>query len=464
MPSSFRFRLLLLAAAMFLLVVVVALLAHLTWSQSVAVRAQFRMVHDESLQLSEHIRGAVQSLDTNLLQYKIGHDPRDWRDFNNEAADLQHWLDQQRAALRTPRETLMLATIVAELKAYLADARVFAAADETLPPGGTVSAQLAALDQRSEKLLGLGFDLAEAHSATLDSVLARTDRAVARIEWSTFIALALLLAAGSGTAWVVFRDSILPLQRQLHDSRLQLQRQEKLASLGVLSAGIAHEIRNPLTALKARLFTLRKAISAFASGETLIAAGSSAAEDVGVINSEVDRLERIVREILRFARPPEPDLAAVDPIALLRRVRDLIAPQWTAAGVRLELDETPTPALEGDADQLEQALINLVQNAAEAMPGGGVVRLRAFAGGHLPSIPGARRRAAVTLEVADNGSGIAPDVQPRLFDPFFTTKSNGTGLGLALTARILEKNGGRISFETAPGRGTTFTLVLPAMH
>lgn len=444
MTHTFRFRLLVLGAALLALIAFVALLAHFTWAEAVAVRGHVRAVESESVRLAEHLRGAVQSLDTNLLRYRLGRDPGDWRDFDTESAELRDWLGQQLSSPRTARETGLLHAIETELAGYLDDARLFGAAAGSAPAGDALVAQLASLDQHSNRLLALGYDLAAAHNQTLDTVLARADRAIAGIERSTYLALGLLLAGGAGTGWLVYRDSIAPLQAQLRESRQRLERQEKLASLGVLSAGIAHEIRNPLTAVKARLFTLAKAVPR----------DTAAAEDVAVINSEVDRLERIVRDFLRFARPPEPVFTALDPVAELRRVRDLVAPQYAATGVRFELDESPAPAVRADAEQLQQALLNLVQNAAEAMPQGGTVGLAATAV--------AGRRPAVQLRVSDTGPGIAPEAQARLFDPFFTTKTAGTGLGLSLTARIVEKHGGAIRFETVAGRGTAFILVLPA--
>jgi signal transduction histidine kinase len=444
MPSSFRLRLSVLLAAILLLAAGVGFLAHHTWQQAVAVRDHFRLVQKESVRMADAVQSAVQALDGDLLRYKLGGDPVQWSAFQHGLAKLRQWLHGKQVAHASPDEQAIIHTIEQDLAGYADTAQAFAGKDTAESAASTEDeALLATLNQESAALLKLGYQLAEAHNETLDAILQQADQSVARIEWSTFAALGLLLTAGSGTGWLIYRDFISPLQDRLQESRRQLAQQEKLAALGVLSAGIAHEIRNPLTALKARVFTLRKAVHHDAS----------AAEDVSVINGEVDRLERIVRTFLRFARPPEPDLAAVDPVVLLRRVRDLVEPQWSGQQVRIELDESPAPALHGDADLIEQALLNLVQNAAEAMPQGGVIRLRATAAEGRP--------ARVTLEVSDDGAGIPPEVRQRLFDPFFTTKGNGTGLGLALTARIVEKHGGTIRFRTETGRGTTFTITLP---
>jgi signal transduction histidine kinase len=282
-------------------------------------------------------------------------------------------------------------------------------------------------------------------------MLAAADQDFTTMQVSTYVALALILCIGSGMGMVVYRNSIAPLHERLRESQRQLQRREKLAALGELAAAIAHEIRNPLSAIKARLFTLGK----------VVAGEPSATEDATVISEEIDRLERILRKTLQFARPLEPVLAAVDPVELLRHVRNLVWPDLSSRGIGIELDATPAPAACADRDLIAQGVLNLVHNAAHAIGengGNGSIWLRAAACGHPRN---GRRRQGVRLEVSDDGPGIPPEAQDRLFDPFFTTKPAGTGLGLSVTAQILEGHGGRVDFKTQQGRGTTFALVLP---
>jgi signal transduction histidine kinase len=223
---------------------------------------------------------------------------------------------------------------------------------------------------------------------------------------------------------------------------------EKLASLGVLAAGVAHEIRNPLVAIKFRLFSLKKAL-----GD-----GLATNEDYQTIQSEIDRLEKIVKSFLEFARPPEPRIASVSSTELFAHVHDLLGPEMERRGVRLVIDSTEPIEFAADRQQIEQVLINLAQNAADSMPGGGMVMLRARTGA---AALGERSEEVALLDVIDSGPGIPRDIQRRLFDPFFSTKEGGTGLGLAIASRIVEKNGGRIQFSTQKGLGTTFTVLLP---
>jgi signal transduction histidine kinase len=444
MNSALRRRLAVLLTAVAALLLLVGLLAHATWSQSVAVRDHFRIIQDESADLAAHFRDSVQSIDAFLFRFKLHGGTAERRQLDDLLDRLDHWLDLQRSRFVTTGEVAQFRRIDAALDGYMAAARRFADSRET---GAALAAQLATCQQTSETLMGLGFELATAHNATAEASLARAARSLSRIQWVTFAALGLLAVAGSAIGWLVYRDHIAPLRLRLDESLRQLERQEKLAALGTLSAGIAHEIRNPLAALKARLFTLRKAV----------AADASATEDAVMIGAEIERLDRIVRAFLQFARPPEPVLGPILPTDLLARAVALADPAWSARGIQLFVEPVDAPAVTADAEQIAQALLNLLRNAAEALAaGGGEIRLSACTGATTPD-----GRPAVAFSVADNGPGIAAEVRGRLFDPFFTTKPGGTGLGLALSARLLEKHGGAIHCASSPGRGATFTLTLP---
>ena len=246
-------------------------------------------------------------------------------------------------------------------------------------------------------------------------------------------------------------------QEQLHRYALDLRtkdealaRSEKLASLGVLAAGVAHEIRNPLTAIKAAIFLqLKKALP-----------GSQDRADLDLVSGEITRLEHIVRDFLQFARPGEPQLVATPADQPLRQVQQLMAPQLARANIRLIHEDAPPAHVRIDPEQIEQVLINLVQNAAEAIGHDGTITLRAL----RDSRPLAGKMTeVVVLEVSDTGPGIPPEVEKRLFDPFFSTKRGGTGLGLSIGARIVEQHGGAVQCQTQSKPGASFAIVLPRM-
>jgi signal transduction histidine kinase len=221
----------------------------------------------------------------------------------------------------------------------------------------------------------------------------------------------------------------------------QLRRHERLSTLGLLAAEIAHEIRNPLTAMK----MLYQAL------DLRFAADDPRARDAEIVAEKMNQLNQIVDQLLTFARSTEPTLERVDVNALLDDVllltRHRLNQQRIALVKRLAPDP---PVVMADRHQLEQACLNLILNAVDAMPGGGTLTV-ASAGGEF-----------VRIEFTDTGAGMTAAQREKLFEPFLTTKAKGTGLGLAIVKKTVEAHRGRIEVESVPGRGTTFRLFLPA--
>jgi len=241
---------------------------------------------------------------------------------------------------------------------------------------------------------------------------------------------------------------IAPLQVQLVESRKLVERQEKLASLGMLAAGVAHEIRNPLTAIKAWLYLQQKQLRA----------GTPEFSEVELIGTEISHLERIVKDFLEFARPSEPQRAVIPAEQPLRGVQTLLVPELEKSRIKIVVGETVAAQIWADPQQLKQVLINLIHNAADSIGENGTVTLRARRDAKWL---GDRHTDVVILEVSDTGKGIPAEVEKRLFDPFFTTKEAGTGLGLSIAARIVEKHNGGLQYQTQMGIGTTFGIILP---
>jgi signal transduction histidine kinase len=289
----------------------------------------------------------------------------------------------------------------------------------------------------------VGFDRAEA-----TQFLSKGNAKLARLQKLLVLALLCALISGVLLIFMAYRRIMAPLPNTLPESGAAIERQEKLASLGVFATGIAHEIRNPLTAIKVRLFSLKQSYRP----------GTSENEDLHVIGTEIDRLERIVRDFLQFARPAEPDLKTVPITALLNNIRELLSSELAKRSVEVKVEISSELFVKVDANKIKQVLLNLVQNAADSMPKGGTVTLstridrRVLLG---------RPTQVVMIDVTDTGTGMPAEIQKRLFDPFFTTKEYGTGLGLPISARIVEKHGGVMEYKTQPNCGTTFTIVLP---
>jgi signal transduction histidine kinase len=308
--------------------------------------------------------------------------------------------------------------------------------------------EFTSLEKCSRRILDLGLQLSEVHQQSIDATQEESLQSLNLLRFESLGSLGALLLAVFWVASVVYRDLISPLQVQLVESRQLVERQEKLASLGMLAAGVAHEIRNPLTAIKAWLYLQQKHLTP----------GTPEFGDAELIGREINRLERIVKDFLQFARPSEPQFVPIPAEQTLREVQTLMQPGLEKSAIKLVLGEMAAAQIRVDPQQIKQVLINLIQNGADAIGHNGTVTLKVRLDEKRLN---QRQMEVVVLEVADTGAGIPAEAEKRLFDPFFTTKDFGTGLGLPIAARIVEKNHGALQYQTQIERGTTFGIILP---
>jgi signal transduction histidine kinase len=229
----------------------------------------------------------------------------------------------------------------------------------------------------------------------------------------------------------------------------QVQRAQRLAALGRLAGGLAHEIRNPLGITRAAAQMLQRELGEHAT----------LGEYTQIIQTEIDRVDRLIEQLLAYARPVPLERGPIDVVALLDHTAALTRAYAAQRGVTLAVDCAPDlPMVEGDAELLHQALVNLILNGVHATTLGGTVRVLANAPQpeHHPS-------PMVSLIVSDTGHGIASDDLPHIFDPFFTTRLDGTGLGLSIVQQIVQEHGGTIEVHSEIGQGTRFVIRLPAL-
>lgn len=232
----------------------------------------------------------------------------------------------------------------------------------------------------------------------------------------------------------------------LRAAESQVAHAEKMASLGRLSASIAHEINNPLAGVLTFAKLLIRDLGERPLDEDLRA---QAVKQLKLVQRETERCTAIVRNLLEFSRQRPLSMRPASLVAIVDEALSLVAHQVQLRGLTLERDLRDVPAIEADAGQVRQAVVNLVMNACDATPEGGRIRVTTR-----------EANGRVLLEIADTGQGIPPEVLPRLFDPFFSTKEKGTGLGLSVVYGIVERHGGKVEVESAPGAGSTFRIAL----
>jgi signal transduction histidine kinase len=240
------------------------------------------------------------------------------------------------------------------------------------------------------------------------------------------------------------------LYERVVDVEEQLRQNEKLSALGLLAAEVAHEIRNPLTVLKMLYHSL----------DLKFSPGDPRAKDARIIDEKMGQLNKIVEKILDFTRTTEPLFAPVNLNELIEELGLLVRHKLKNQKIRLMRALAPDlPAVMGAAPQLEQAFLNLILNAAEAMPEGGDLTIKTR---RVRLRRGREEPAHVAVEFRDTGQGMSEEQRRRAFTSVLsTTKAKGTGLGLAIVARIVEAHGGKIKIRSRLGQGTTVTVFLP---
>jgi nitrogen fixation/metabolism regulation signal transduction histidine kinase len=239
------------------------------------------------------------------------------------------------------------------------------------------------------------------------------------------------------------------MTEQLVEQRDKLVQVERVAAWRELARRLAHELKNPLFPLQTTVENLRKAREQNSEQFEEVFQ-----ESTGILLAEIENLKAIVGRFSDFAKMPQPELSTVNLNEIVRTVVKLFEGQFSAVGrpaITPELHlEDDLPLIQADATLLHRAVENLVLNAMDAMPAGGVLMLRT-----------AHKDGEVTLEISDTGTGLTPEESERLFTPYYTTKQHGTGLGLAIVQAVVADHGGRISVESETGVGTSFHIDLP---
>ena len=444
---SFRWQSLVSVFAAVLLVLAVGWVCLTTWQELRKIHQSLASSRADDFYLPAQMESVVRQLNDIVLRVNLRRDRTDRAAFEKISRDLQQSIAAGQDKLTTATQRELLAQIGSAFSAYLSQSEQLMSEQGQGKAAASAKPVLLQTENNAAPLLELCEKLKESERAEQIQLMNDSQRALAWIqELLITISVVLIILIGAGIV-TVYTGVIGPLRVELSKSRAVAMRNEKLASLGTLAAGVAHEIRNPLTAINVRLHSLKRSL----------AQNSSEIEDALVIGNEIQRLERIVQEFLQFARPSEPKFTIISADSLLAKVRALFESQLAKASIQLKLESLPDIWVRADPNQMEQVLINLIKNATESIQRNGTItlRVRTCAGRTCPM---------VGLEVSDTGKGISEEVQKRMFDPFFTTKEEGTGLGLVIASRIIEKHNGRIECHSELNRGTTFVILLPQIN
>jgi signal transduction histidine kinase len=402
----------------------------------------------EYTDLADRIETGITDLNQSLNAFAARPDTLASNRFLEASQSFQTWIDSQqnnssviiRGTVKYSRDTAdLMSHVKLSFDAYLVAARRVLAAPD---PAGALQENKLVLSSHSYHLL----DSATWLRSKAEQI------GISHADWQKALlavpALLAVLLFGGWLAFFIYHLKIHPLRRRLDEHAAIIEKQRKLAHFGELAAGLAHEIRNPLTAINARLFTLQRSL----------VPGTRTHEDTVVIRNEINRLDRVVGDFLKLARPAEPQFIPLTAEPLLRELVDLLGPGLQTKNIKLTLGPVVPAAFEGDPIQLKQILINLIKNAGESIGQDGSITLRTTTGTEpIKDKPS----EVVILEVEDTGPGIPREVADRLFEPFFSTKTGGTGLGLSISWQIADKHGGMLTFENNRPTGSVFRLMLP---
>jgi nitrogen fixation/metabolism regulation signal transduction histidine kinase len=269
--------------------------------------------------------------------------------------------------------------------------------------------------------------------------LARAAHEVAAGNWNTTVEVETQDEIGE------LAESFNRMTRDLLDHRERLVQAERVAAWRELARRLAHELKNPLFPLQ---LTVENLLRARDQGQRQF--DETFRESSATLLSEISNLKNIIGRFSDFSKMPQPHFQSVDLLELCEGALKLHQAQLTKTGISCNLEISAGTAIAADPELLHRALSNLILNAIEAMPNGGTINLR-----------GNHRQDSIRMEIADTGSGLAPEESAQLFTPYYTSKPHGSGLGLAIVQSIVSDHGGRISAVSEPGRGTTFIIELP---
>jgi len=432
MKFSFSHRITLGLVIMAALLIIVGALAFITTKDVQGVSRAIMKENVSSLKAAEELELALLNQKGMVASYFLDGSSLWLKTLEDRRKDFDSWFKKAQDVALTDNEKKILQDVSALYKTY---DRQRNKAIRLYQSGNTVEAKSVLLNEMRTSIDALYQkceDLILANEALIAKAEVTSQGNVVRMTsliWSTII---ITLILGSMTGFFI--------SRKINE---QLVRAAKLASLGQLSANVAHEIRNPLTSIKMRLYSLKEEAKKY----------STVSEDLNVIDEEISRMEGTVNNFLDFARPLELNLQSADIGQILEGTVNLIAPKARSQNITIQKQLHGVPLeLKIDKEQMRQVFLNIMLNAIEAMPNGGTLKIEAVKSEDKKS------NRVLEINISDTGTGIPPEIKNKITEPFFTTKAEGTGLGLFIASRIVKMHKGSLDIYSQSGKGTTVTL------
>lgn len=388
-----------------------------------------------SLKAAEELELALLNQKGLVSSYFLDGNPSWLKTLEEKKKDFEIWFKNAQDVALSPEEKRILKDIISLYKTYDNQRN---RAVRLYQAGNVVEAKKVLLTDMKNSIDSLYQkceDLILANEALISKAEESSQRNVVIMTSLIWVTILITLCLGAFLGFFI--------ARKINE---QLVRSAKMATLGQLSASIAHEIRNPLTSIKMRLYSL---------GEEL-KSNPVTKDDMNVIDEEISRMEKTVKNFLDFARPPELNLQKCDINQIIEGTIGLLLPKANSQNIQIKKAlKALASEIEIDKEQIRQVFLNVMLNAIEAMPSGGTLEITTDKQTDKES------KDILVIKVKDTGLGIPSDLKRKLFEPFFTTKSEGTGLGLFIASRIIQMHKGAIGLESQPGKGTTVIVRLP---
>lgn len=435
MKFSFQFRIAVITSIMVFLIIMIGFLAYFTAQSLRKVSQTILKENVASLKAAEELQLALLNQKGYILSYFLDGDERWLHVLDEKKTEFDEWFQAAQQVALTEEERPILDDILKFYGVYDAQRNK---AIRLFQAGQIKESYEILLNDMKESIDDL-YQRCDDLILVNEAMMVQSEQSSQRdVSWMTLI-----------TWTMIFITLLLGVIMGFTVSRRvnqQLIRHAQLSSLGQVAANIAHEIRNPITSIKMRLYTLQKEMKDNSGGT----------DDLNVIREDIDNMEKTVRNFLDFSRPPEPRFEEAEIKEVLDATGMLLLPKAQAGNIHIKKDYAGINGqrLRIDREQMRRAFLNIMLNAIEAMPQGGVLRVAASR----------EKDNAVKIIFEDTGQGISPADKNRILEPFFTTKKEGTGLGLFITQRIIRAHKGKISIGSHSGQGTSVVISLPAVN